>query len=66
MFAGIILAMPVYRSIRKFIAEFSEGHALKTACLITLPGIITLSSLLLFSIFKIAASTYNPFIYFRF
>jgi alginate O-acetyltransferase complex protein AlgI len=63
---GTILSVPVYPLIRKYLARVSNQKAIKIAYLIDIPRLLILSSLLFLSILKLASSTYNPFIYFRF
>ena len=63
---GAILSTPVCLLIKKYLASITEKNALKIAFLIDIPRLVILSSLLFLSISKMASSTYNPFIYFRF
>jgi alginate O-acetyltransferase complex protein AlgI len=63
---GVVLSTPTYPLIRKYLAGISEHNTFKIAYLIDLPRLAILFSLLFLSILKIASSTYNPFIYFRF
>ena len=63
---GLIFSMPIYTWLKKHLASFSEHSVLKIASLIYIPRLAFLSAILMLSILKIASSTYNPFIYFRF
>ena len=63
---GLIFSMPVYTWLKKHLASFSEHSVLKIASLIYIPRLVFFSGILMLSILKIASSTYNPFIYFRF
>ncbi|MCK4704536.1 MAG: MBOAT family protein [Gammaproteobacteria bacterium] len=64
--AGIILSMPVYLWLKKTAIQYADDNKLMSVLLLSTPKVILLSSLLLLSILKVASSTYNPFIYFRF
>jgi len=63
---GVILSTPVYPHIKKYIEHAADKNTYKIALLIDIPRLILISSLLFLSILKVASSTYNPFIYFRF
>ncbi len=63
---GTILSLPVYSWFKKYLEKISENNITKIAVLIEMPKLLLILSLLFFSILKIASSTYNPFIYFRF
>ncbi|MFK5970231.1 MAG: MBOAT family O-acyltransferase [Candidatus Marithrix sp.] len=63
---GTVLSLPVYKLIKDYLTNFSGKNIIKIICLIDIPRLIILSSLLFLSIIKISSSTYNPFIYFRF
>jgi alginate O-acetyltransferase complex protein AlgI len=63
---GTILSLPIYSWFKKSLERISENNTTKIAILIDIPKLVLISSLLFFSILKIASSTYNPFIYFRF
>ncbi len=63
---GIILSMPVYPYLNKYFQNLFGKDTVKFALLTEMPELFLLSSLLFFSILKLASSTYNPFIYFRF
>lgn len=63
---GVILAVPAYPAFNRYLEEVSGGSTIKIAVLIEVPRLTLLLSLLLLSMLKIASSTYNPFIYFRF
>lgn len=60
---GIILATPVYTKLRGGVAAIKSSQKAMVA---DMAGQLFLFSLLGLSILKIAASTYDPFIYFRF
>jgi len=64
--AGIVLSVPVYPLIKKHLINFSQNSTLKLVVLIYIPRLVILTILLRWSFLKIASSTYNPFIYFRF
>ncbi|MEE9412148.1 MAG: MBOAT family O-acyltransferase [Methylococcales bacterium] len=63
---GLIFSLPVYSWLNNHLTAFTEPSPLKAASLMYFPRLVLLSMLLMFSILKIASSTYNPFIYFRF
>ena len=63
---GVILSGPIYLLIRKYLTRISGGNIIKIAFFIDIPKLAFLSLLLFLSVLKIASSTYNPFIYFRF
>ena len=63
---GILFSMPVYHWIKHQLSDVSNDRNLATLSLIFLPRFLFLASILFISILKIASSTYNPFIYFRF
>lgn len=63
---GLIFSMPVYPWLKNRLSCFSENSVVNIAVLRHTPRLVFLSALLLLSIMKIASSTYNPFIYFRF
>ncbi len=62
---GIVLMTPVYSYIEKYILE-KNAQNYGAVVLAGLSRIVLLSSVMFLSIIKIAASTFNPFIYFRF
>ena len=62
-FIGIILATPVYPILREHVASIKSSQK---AIVADMAGLVFLLSLLGLSILKIASSTYDPFIYFRF
>ncbi|MET0026283.1 MAG: MBOAT family protein [Candidatus Thiodiazotropha sp.] len=63
---ALLLAMPVYPVLKQWLQKISGQGVLRTALLIDLPRLALLSSLLFLCMVKVASSTYNPFIYFRF
>jgi len=63
---GILFCFPVYHYLKYYLTEISGDNVLKNISLIYFPKMVFISALLAFSILKISASTYNPFIYFRF
>jgi alginate O-acetyltransferase complex protein AlgI len=63
---GVIIAIPVYPFIRKLLINVVQQDLTKIAVFIYMPRVTILSSLLLLSFLKVASSSYNPFIYFRF
>jgi alginate O-acetyltransferase complex protein AlgI len=63
---GGLLIMPIYPWMKTQLHTLSKQSLIKTTLFIDLPRLILLCSLFYLSSLKIAASTYNPFIYFRF
>lgn len=63
---GALFSLPIYTWLKDYLSKLTEHSLLKSACLIYAPRLIFLSALLTLSTLKIASSTYNPFIYFRF
>lgn len=63
---GAVLSAPVYPKIRKYLIGTSENNVNKIAYFVDIPRLTILSALLFLSVLKVASSTYNPFIYFRF
>ena len=63
---GLIFSLPIYTWLKHHLTTFSENSTLKVVALIYIPRLTILSVLLMLSILKVASSTYNPFIYFRF
>jgi alginate O-acetyltransferase complex protein AlgI len=63
---AIILAMPVYPALKQRLENLTGQKVLGTALIIDLPRLVLLGSLFFLSMLKVASSTYNPFIYFRF
>lgn len=64
--AGILLSTPVYPALKKYLENISEKNPVKIAFLIDIPRLALLTALLSLSVLKVASSTYNPFLYFRF
>ncbi len=63
---GAILSTPLYPHFKKHLEYLSDKNSSKIALLIDAPRLVLVSSLLFISMLKVASSTYNPFIYFRF
>ncbi|MEJ2619121.1 MAG: MBOAT family protein [Candidatus Thiodiazotropha sp.] len=63
---GMLLAMPIYPTLKRWIQLYTQEAVVKIALLIDLPRLILLCTLMFLSTLKVASSTYNPFIYFRF
>ncbi|MCK5696511.1 MAG: MBOAT family protein [Gammaproteobacteria bacterium] len=63
---ALIGSLPIYKMLNYYLLIYSKHSPFKMALLIYLPKLIALSALFILSALKIAASTYNPFIYFRF
>ena len=63
---GLILSTPAYPWLKKTLEGVSGESATKVALLIDAPRLALLSTLFFLCYLKIASSTYNPFIYFRF
>jgi alginate O-acetyltransferase complex protein AlgI len=63
---AILLAMPVYPGLKNWLEQRTRQAVVGTALCIDLPRLVLLCSLLFLSLVKVASSTYNPFIYFRF
>lgn len=64
--AGLILSMPVYTIAGRYIARITQSSHAVTGVIHDTLKTLMLFTLLYLSILKIASSTYNPFIYFRF
>jgi alginate O-acetyltransferase complex protein AlgI len=63
---GLMFSLPVYTWLKHHLITLSAHSTLKVSFLIYFSRFTFLSMLLIFSVLKIASSTYNPFIYFRF
>lgn len=63
---GLVLCLPLYPLFLQYLEKISQKNIIKLMFYIDIPKLIILSLLLFFSMIKIASSTYNPFIYFRF
>ncbi len=61
---GLFLCTPIYQQFKKLLNKPNKPFA--QAISIEVSHVLLLSSLLFLSLVKISASTYNPFIYFRF
>lgn len=66
MIAGLLLATPLYPAITKRLAAWRPAGRAGELVIHPLPGIIIPALLFIASLAKVASSTYNPFIYFRF
>ena len=64
--AGLVLSVPIYGQLKNMIAAINQRSTVLYATIYYIPRLTLLLTLLYLSAFKIAASTYNPFIYFRF
>jgi len=63
---AILLSMPVYSWLRKYITALYEKYPISIAIMVGVPKLALLSGLLFLSILKVSSASYNPFIYFRF
>ena len=63
---GMIFSIPLFPWLKLKLIAVSQNRFIGIVFLIILPRIIILTLLLLFSFMRVASSTYNPFIYFRF
>ena len=63
---GAVLATPIYKHIGNKFSVLSGDSVIRVFCLVEFPRFVILALLLFISIIKMSASTYNPFIYFRF
>ncbi len=63
---GIFLSIPFYPYMKNQLVKHAKEDSLRIFCFIDMPRITGISALLFLSILKVASSTYNPFIYFRF
>jgi len=66
LIAGILFSVPIYKQMKNMLTVISNQNAALFASIYYIPKFALLTTLLSLSILKIAASTYNPFIYFRF
>ncbi len=66
LIVGIILSTPAYPYVKHYLTRTASNNTMLVAVLLDLPRVTLLSSLLFLSALKLASSTYNPFIYFRF
>ncbi|MBT8339750.1 MAG: MBOAT family protein [Desulfatitalea sp.] len=64
--AGLLLSLPIYTKLKHFLVISFANHKTSLASLLCITRLSFLSFLILLSFLKVAASTYNPFIYFRF
>jgi alginate O-acetyltransferase complex protein AlgI len=63
---GTVLAMPVYGTLRNRLSAMAGSRPTGELALLYLPRLAVVGGLLFLSLLKVSASTYNPFIYFRF
>lgn len=63
---GVIFSLPIYRFLKESLEHFCHDNVLSYAILISIPKLLFLMTILSLSLIKVASSTYNPFIYFRF
>ena len=63
---GALLCLPVYPYARKHLAALCEHNAVKNIAFMAVPRFALVAVLLFLGVIKVASSTYNPFIYFRF
>ena len=66
LLTGLLFATPVYHVITGKLVALRSGRLAGELVFYALPRMSVVVILLTFSLSKIAASTYNPFIYFRF
>lgn len=66
LFAGLLFSIPVYTQAKNLLTKISDKNTILFATAYYIPKFVILMALLSLSVLKIAASTYNPFIYFRF
>ncbi len=64
--AGAVLTMPVYAVLRERLRVWTDNHAERQLLFYQLPRIGLMGLLWFVCLLKVSASTYNPFIYFRF
>lgn len=64
--AGLVFIFPVYDWLKHSLNQSFNNSTAKTVSFIYTPKLILLTFLLYTCVLKVAASTYNPFIYFRF
>lgn len=62
---GILFSLPIYVTLKHKINAVCHNLQ-NTITLIYIPRLVFLSSIFILSLLKVASSTYNPFIYFRF
>lgn len=63
---GLVLSLPIYNRVKDFFVFSSQNSNLMLVTLLQISRVLFLAMILFLSILKIASSTYNPFIYFRF
>ncbi|MCK5830111.1 MAG: MBOAT family protein [Methylococcales bacterium] len=65
MAIGIIFSMPIYMTLKNKMSQACK-NTLSHVTFIYLPKLLFLTAIFMLSLLKVASSTYNPFIYFRF
>jgi alginate O-acetyltransferase complex protein AlgI len=63
---GCILAAPLYPWVRDKVVAWASGVEMRALWVLAVPRLIAVAGLLFICAVDMAASTYNPFIYFRF
>jgi alginate O-acetyltransferase complex protein AlgI len=63
---GILLSTPIYPKIEQQLTQVYKQGRFSVACLVSSLDLSFLACMFLLSVSKIASSTYEPFIYFRF
>ncbi|MDQ7073506.1 MAG: MBOAT family O-acyltransferase [Gammaproteobacteria bacterium] len=63
---AVLLSLPVYAGLKNYLAIMCENKTVKNVAVFYVVRLMFLVVLFFLCILKIAASTYNPFIYFRF
>jgi len=63
---GILLSMPLYRRLKPITSDYDQTSVSFRSIAAILLRVVLVTSLLLLSMMQLAASTHNPFIYFRF
>jgi len=63
---GIIICTPIFPKLKSHLEKTFENNTMKMFLFVYFPQTAILVALLIISSSKIAASTYNPFLYFRF
>ena len=64
--AGMCLSVPIYPNLKKYVSDRFNYGSVEPTIITGVSRLALVSFLLLLSAVKIASSTYNPFIYFRF
>ena len=63
---GVMFSTPIYNWSAAWVNTAMQKGLVKRAIFVDAPAVTLLSTILMLSVLKIATSTYNPFIYFRF